>query len=76
MLSFDEFIITNFVIGNESTLPLLIASRLRRTVDPTLNVISTLLVAGSFVVWSLAFVAVLRKEMERRRRSEAALGVA
>ena len=32
-LSFDEFIITFFVIGPDSTLPLFIFSTLRRTVD-------------------------------------------
>ena len=34
MLSFDEFLITFFVIGNDQTLPVYIFGRLRRTVDP------------------------------------------
>ena len=42
-LSFDEFIITFFVIGPDSTLPLFIFSSLRRTVDPSINAISSLL---------------------------------
>ena len=36
-LSFDEFIITFFVVGSNSTLPLFIWSRLRRTIDPSIN---------------------------------------
>ena len=44
-LSFDEFIITFFVIGSDSTLPMFIWSSLRRTVDPSINTISTLLMA-------------------------------
>ena len=45
-LSFDEFIITFFVIGPESTLPMFIWSSLRRTVDPSINVVSTVLLAS------------------------------
>lgn len=65
-LSFDEFIITFFVIGSESTLPMYIWSQLRRTVNPTINVISTLLLATTMLLWVVAFVAVLRSERRRR----------
>ena len=65
-LSFDEFIITFFVIGSESTLPMYIWSQLRRTVSPTINVISTLLLAMTMLLWIVAFVAVLRSERRRR----------
>jgi spermidine/putrescine transport system permease protein len=46
-LSFDEFLITFFVIGSESTLPMLIWSMMRRSIDPRVNAISTLLMATS-----------------------------
>lgn len=72
-LSFDEFIITFFVIGSDSTLPLLIWSRLRRTVDPSLNVISTLLLALSLALWVVAFVLTIRSERRRARSLTAAV---
>jgi spermidine/putrescine transport system permease protein len=58
-LSFDEFIITNFVIGPDSTVTLFIWSRLRRTVDPSINAISTLLLAASLILFTVAFVSTL-----------------
>lgn len=42
-LSFDEFIITFFVIGPQSTVPLVVWSAMRRTVDPSINALATLL---------------------------------
>jgi ABC-type spermidine/putrescine transport system permease subunit II len=72
-LSFDEFIITFFVIGPQSTLPLYIWSSLRRTVDPSINVISTILMAVTIVLWVIAFLFAFRGE-RRRQRSIAAIG--
>ena len=46
-LSFDEFLITFFVIGSESTLPMLIWSMMRMSIDPRVNAISTLLMVIS-----------------------------
>ena len=59
-LSFDEFVITFFVIGPESTLPLYIFSSLRRTVDPSINAISTLLLGITLVLFSLSFALTTR----------------
>jgi spermidine/putrescine transport system permease protein len=59
-LSFDEFVITFFVIGPDGTLPLYIWSQLRRTVDPSINVVSTLLMAVTLVLWLIAFLFALR----------------
>jgi len=69
-LSFDEFIITFFVIGPDSTLPMFIFSKLRRTVDPSINVVSTLLMAITLALWALAFVFVLRAARGRARRAD------
>jgi spermidine/putrescine transport system permease protein len=66
-LSFDEFIITFFVIGADSTLPMFIWSSLRRTVDPSINTISTLLMAITLVLWLVAFLFTVRAERSRRR---------
>jgi ABC-type spermidine/putrescine transport system permease subunit II len=56
-LSFDEFLITFFVIGPDSTLPLLVWSSLRRTVSPSINTVSTVLTALTLVMWVGAFIA-------------------
>lgn len=71
-LSFDEFIITFFVIGPQSTLPMFIWSSLRRTVDPSINVVSTLLMAITLLLWIIAFVFTMRSERQRLRTREAA----
>ena len=65
-LSFDEFIITFFVVGPDPTLPLFIWSSLRRTIDPSINAISTLLLAFSVLLFVVTFA--LTSWGERRRR--------
>lgn len=72
-LSFDEFVITFFVIGPDSTLPMFIFSKLRRTVDPSINVVSTLLMAITLVLWAVAFVFAMRAA-RGRARADALLG--
>jgi spermidine/putrescine transport system permease protein len=49
-LSWDEFQITFFTIGDQSTLPLVIWSRARLSIDPSVNAIGTLMVVGSLLV--------------------------
>jgi spermidine/putrescine transport system permease protein len=49
-LSFDEFLITFFVIGAQSTLPMLVWSMMRMSLDPRVNAISVVLMAASFVL--------------------------
>lgn len=52
-LSFDEFIITIFVSGNDTTLPLFIFSMMRRTVDPSINAASVIAMVLSLAVIGL-----------------------
>lgn len=68
VISFDEFIVTFFVIGNESTLPMVIFSRLRRTIDPSINAISALLLFVNLAIWLIAVGYSVRAE--RRRTAE------
>ncbi|HUR17189.1 MAG TPA: ABC transporter permease [Candidatus Limnocylindrales bacterium] len=68
-LSFDEFVITFFVVGEDSTLPLFIWSRLRRTIDPSINAVSTLLLLSTLLLFALAFVLALRGERLRSGRT-------
>lgn len=53
-LSFDELIITVFVSGNDSTLPMMIWSMMRRTVDPTINAASMVAFGLSLIVITIA----------------------
>jgi spermidine/putrescine transport system permease protein len=62
-LSWDEVLITFFTIGSQNTLPLLIYSRVKQAVDPSINAISTLLLTGSLVF----IVAVRRFVVEIQR---------
>jgi spermidine/putrescine transport system permease protein len=61
-LSWDEVLITFFTIGSQNTLPLLIYSRVKQAVDPSINAISTLLLIGSlvFIVGVRRFVVELQ----------------
>jgi spermidine/putrescine transport system permease protein len=65
-LSFDEFLITLFVVGTEATLPVTVWSRLRLQIDPSINAIATTLL-GVFFVSGLLMAVLLRI-----RRSESA----
>jgi spermidine/putrescine transport system permease protein len=54
-LSFDDFVITFFTAGpGTSTLPLVIYGMVRRTVEPTVNALSALLVIGTTVLLIVA----------------------
>jgi spermidine/putrescine transport system permease protein len=48
-LSWDEVFITFFTIGAQNTLPLVIYATVKQSVDPSVNAVSTLLLAGSLV---------------------------
>jgi ABC-type spermidine/putrescine transport system permease subunit II len=61
-LSFDEFVITFFVIGSESTLPMFVWSGIRRTIDPSINTISTLLLVVTLLLFAVAFFLTLRRQ--------------
>lgn len=67
-LSFDEFIITFFVTGGGSTVPLFIWSSLRRTIDPTINTVSTLLLTITLGTWLVAFL--INYVIQRRRSAD------
>jgi spermidine/putrescine transport system permease protein len=60
-ISFDEVLITNFTSGTRATLPLFVLSRLRRTIDPSVNAVATILLLVPWFAVALAFV------LQRRR---------
>ncbi|MEK6689631.1 MAG: spermidine/putrescine ABC transporter permease PotC, partial [Gemmatimonadota bacterium] len=54
-LSFDDYVITSFVAGSgSSTLPLVIYGMVRRTVEPTINAVSTLVLVATTILIYLA----------------------
>jgi ABC-type spermidine/putrescine transport system permease subunit II len=66
-ISFDEVLITNFTSGTRQTLPLFVLSRLRRTIDPSVNAVATILL---LVPWLLVVVALVLERRRAARRSE------
>lgn len=58
--SFDEVLITNFTVGLDSTLPLLVFSRLRRTVDPSINAVATILMTMPWIALASALLILRR----------------
>jgi ABC-type spermidine/putrescine transport system permease subunit II len=70
-LSFDEFIITLFVIGGDQTLPLYVFNHVRYGITPAVNAVASLFLLGSFAVLALALAlpsAVRLAHSLRRRR--------
>lgn len=49
-LSFDEIVVTLFLKGRDSTLPLVIWGRLRRGLSPEVNAAATVIIAVSFIL--------------------------
>jgi spermidine/putrescine transport system permease protein len=54
-LSLDEFVITSFTIGADQTLPVLIWAKMRRGVDPGVNALATLVLAGTLTAGMLSY---------------------
>lgn len=52
--SFDEFIVTFFTIGGQSTLPILIWGLLRQGIDPSVNAIASIILGTTIVATLLA----------------------
>jgi spermidine/putrescine transport system permease protein len=54
-LSLDEFVITSFTIGADQTLPVLIWAKLRVGLDPGVNALATLVLAGTLLAGMLSY---------------------
>jgi spermidine/putrescine transport system permease protein len=53
-VSIDEFIIAFFTAGNDNTLPLVVYSRIRRVIDPSLNALATFMLVATTLLALLA----------------------
>jgi spermidine/putrescine transport system permease protein len=68
-LSFDDFVITFFTAGpGTTTLPLVVYSMVRRTVEPSVNALSTLLIVGTTMLLVIATSAADASPRGRRSR--------
>jgi ABC-type spermidine/putrescine transport system permease subunit II len=67
-ISFDEVLITNFTSGTRATLPLFVLSRLRRTIDPSVNAVATVLLVVPWIAVALALL--LQRRRSSRRAAE------
>jgi spermidine/putrescine transport system permease protein len=70
-ISFDEVLITNFTSGTRVTLPLFVLSRLRRTIDPSINAVATILLLVPWFAVALSFVFQRRKSSREAVRTQA-----
>jgi spermidine/putrescine transport system permease protein len=55
-LSFDEFVITYFIIGASNTLPIYIYTQIRFGITPEVNALASLVLVASIALFSLAFL--------------------
>jgi ABC-type spermidine/putrescine transport system permease subunit II len=70
-LSFDEFVITNFIIGSYNTLPIYIYTQIKYGITPEVNALAALVLMASIALLALAFVLpatyrLIRKAFVRR----------
>jgi ABC-type spermidine/putrescine transport system permease subunit II len=68
-LSFDEFIITLFLIGGDQTLPLYIFTHVRYGITPAVNAVASLFLLGSFAALTLALACSSILRLPRRRKA-------
>ena len=68
-LSFDEFIITLFVIGGDQTLPMYIFNHVRYGITPSVNAVASLFLLGTFTSLALALACARVLRLPFRRGS-------
>ena len=56
-LSLDEFVVTNFIIGADQTLPIYIYNQLKFGITPEVNALATLMLLGTLAVVGLSVLA-------------------
>ena len=66
-LSIDEFIITNFVIGANATLPVMIWSQMRTGITPSVNAMSTVILLTTLGLIALAGLVLWRRKTSGAR---------
>jgi spermidine/putrescine transport system permease protein len=72
----DEFVVTNFIIGSDQTLPIYIYSQLKFGITPEVNALATLMLLGTLTVCAVTFLAlrlikVLASATKKKKQLEA-----
>ncbi|RDH80089.1 ABC transporter permease [Mycolicibacterium moriokaense] len=62
-LSLDEFVVTNFIIGADQTLPIYIYNQLKFGITPEVNALATLMLLGTLAVAAATFGALRLVQM-------------
>src|SRR6478736_701754 len=62
-LSLDEFVVTNFIIGADQTLPIYIYNQLKFGITPEVNALATLMLLGTLAVAGATFGAMKLVQM-------------
>jgi spermidine/putrescine transport system permease protein len=65
-LSFDEFVITYFIIGSTNTLPIYIYTQIKFGITPEVNALASLVLISSILLISLAFMLPAGYRLVRR----------
>ncbi len=65
-LSFDEFVITYFIIGGYNTLPIYIYTQIRYGITPEVNALASLVLITSIALISLVFIVPVGLRLTRR----------
>ena len=78
-LSLDEFVVTNFIIGADQTLPIYIYNQLKFGITPEVNALATMMLIGTLAVvgvtlGALRLVKVLASVTTKPKRLEEAAG--
>lgn len=53
-MSFDDFVVTFFIIGNDNTLPIFFFGMVRQGISPGVNVIATIILLATFALVAVA----------------------
>jgi spermidine/putrescine transport system permease protein len=68
-LSLDEFVVTNFIIGADQTLPIYIYNQLKFGITPEVNAIATLMLLGTLAVAIVTYLPLrLIKALARSKK--------
>jgi spermidine/putrescine transport system permease protein len=65
-LSFDEFVITYFIVGGYNTLPIYIYTQIRYGITPEVNALASLVLITSIALISLVFIVPAGLRLARR----------
>lgn len=53
-MSFDDFVVTFFIVGNNNTLPIFFFGMVRQGISPGVNVVATLILVGTLAIIAIA----------------------